>query len=172
MPQDPKNIISVPFKPYHFDMERTKFFYYNWLNYNDINPIFNDVFKFRKTFGERTKTVEDVWEIFTPMKIFSHEKVPRITWQVPANNPLSFYIEPFWKMWFLPDDVERCLYNWLGENYDAELLHFICSDLAAWLCMYSALFSIRGSFQASLTSFNPYAWKPTAALQNLSLIHI
>lgn len=167
MPAEPGDIISIPFKPYHFNLERTKFFYYNLVNYNDINHIFEDVYSFPQTVGPRTKTVKDVWDIFTPVKIFSHEKIPRITWQGPANNPLSFYIEPFWKMRFLPDDVERFLYNWLGETYDADLLHFICSDFAAWLCLYGAMFGVRSSFQSSLTSFNPFAWKPTAALQNL-----
>ena len=170
MPEDPKNVVSLPFKPLSFNTERTEFYYYNLIHKVGINEIFkDDPNKFPNIFGARYKSVKNIWDIFTPINVFDPEarKIPRITWQGPANNPLSFYIEPFLKMRFLPDDVERWLYHRLGENYDADFMHLICSDLAGWLCIYGAIWGLRGIFGTSLISFNPYAWKPTAAILGL-----
>jgi len=170
MPEDPESVLNLPFKPFSFNIERTKFYYYKLTHYDGINgENFQDVTMFPNKFGERYKIVDNVWDIFTPINVFNAKQsvIPRITWQGPANNPLSFYIEPFWNMRFLPDYVERWLYHRLGEIYDADFLHLICADFAGWLCIYSAIWGVRGIAGTTLVSFNPYAWKPTAALMNL-----
>ena len=169
MPEDASDLIFPPFKPYSFNTDKEKFYWYRFEEYltYDHDNEFNDIFKFDNKFPARYKKVKDVMDIFTPINPLDSAKIPRVTWQGPDDNPLSFYIEPFFKMHFLPDNVEKFLYSWLGENYDHQIMHMLCADVAGYICVYGAIYTVIGFMRTSLISFNPYAWKPTAAILHL-----
>lgn len=167
MPKEPEDFGIVPFKAPAFDIIKEDFIWYKLTKWNHLNDDFMNRALYDDPYNPKIKPIKDLMDLFTGTPFWSPGFIERMHWHGPDGNPLSFYIESYYRMIFLPDWVERLLYNSIGDYYDPIILHGLCAELGGWLCLYATVGELRGQIGVTFISFNMYAFKPTAAITNL-----
>ena len=166
MPSDPKDLFLPPFKqvPSYFEMDYDlkTFFWYDFVH--DPRGIAFGSDRFPDNM-KRFKRLESPWDVITPINPFQSidsdvYAIKRVTFEGPPDNPISFYIEPYKDMMFLPDFVERAIYRYFSWDgaWDDTTFHFVCTWIAGALCVYRAGSEIRIAWEFLLITVNPYAY--------------